>query len=535
MSIVVRLMASFIGIIVIYNLLLWGVVGDFRSRSMTLLEQSEVSVQLVDHSRGSWDAFRDVRDFSGTVLSMVEPLDSIEVDVKFNELYGLFYSELEIIKRLAAEKPGLKEKVEKAELLATEWRKQMQSRLSSANSLSLPTDITMSAQSSELETVINGLVESTVAGAKALSEKTIADMESRQSQAILLTLAVAAATLVLSALLAWTISRPVKQLGQRMKTLAEGDLDSPVPFITKKDEIGAMARALRVFHEAAEAQQKLSTSIGLAVNNLKSSSGQLTDIAGTTRDDMRQQQTRVEQISSYIQRTAEELQQVGEQTAEVLNQSMFAADRTTQITSEVASSNQTVNDSVQQMEMVVETISRLKDDSVKVGEVLQVITGIAEQTNLLALNAAIEAARAGEHGRGFSVVADEVRSLANMTQESAQKIQGMIHNIQDGTQSAVDAIGRSRELAHHNQEAMVTMTGSLSEVKEAVTSVSDSNAITADHAKGHMKRMQDVASDVAAMTESSKAALLQADRLAEVSGALDQLSQHLQELTARKA
>jgi len=214
----------------------------------------------------------------------------------------------------------------------------------------------------------------------------------------------------------------------------------------------------------------------------------------------------------------------------VLEHSKQAAEKTIRIGAEVSSSSETVNESVEQMEMVVNAISRLKDDSVKVGEVLQVITGIAEQTNLLALNAAIEAARAGEHGRGFSVVADEVRSLANMTQESAQKIHAMIQNIQDGTQSAVDAIGRSRELVHRNQEAMSSVNGSLGEVRDAVTSVSEKNELTAEQTRQQLTRMAEVTRSIGSLSDASKAALKDADRLSEVSQALDQLSKHLSDL-----
>ncbi|TNC92059.1 MAG: methyl-accepting chemotaxis protein, partial [Thalassolituus sp.] len=134
---------------------------------------------------------------------------------------------------------------------------------------------------------------------------------------------------------------------------------------------------------------------------------------------------------------------------------------------------------------------------------------------------------------GFSVVAEEVRSLANMTQESAQKIQSMIQNIQGGTQSAVDAISRSQELTHRNQEAMTNVSAALGEVHEAVVSVSEMNERTAEKTRQQLVRMDDVSRNISGLNEASRAALQDADRLSEVSGALDSLSRHLTDLMAR--
>ncbi|WP_370293845.1 methyl-accepting chemotaxis protein [Thalassolituus sp.] len=533
MNIITRLLVSFGGLILFYNLALWGFFSGFTERSSGMLQQSERTIQAVDQSRAAWDAFRDVRDYTSGVLAMIQPLNSSEVDQEFKRLYRTFSERLALVESLSSGQPQLAATAAEARTLAEGWKQQMLSRLSASNSTALPSAIATADRGTQLEAAINTLVADTVAGARVLATSTQQEMDETGRNTALMAIAFAIAAVGFSGFLAWTISKPIRRLSARMSALAGGDSGTRVPYADKNDEIGEMARALRVFRDAAQARDELEHSIDDAVKSLRSNADNLTSIAAQTRSGLQQQKKTVDEVNNHISETVSELNAVGEQTTGLLEQSRDAAEKTTGIGADVKASSTAVNDSVQQMGMVVETISRLKDDSVKVGEVLQVISGIAEQTNLLALNAAIEAARAGEHGRGFSVVADEVRSLANMTQESAQKIQSMIQNIQGGTQSAVDAISRSQELTHRNQEAMTNVSAALGEVHEAVVSVSEMNERTAEKTRQQLVRMDDVSRNISGLNEASRAALQDADRLSEVSGALDSLSRHLTDLMAR--
>ncbi len=147
---------------------------------------------------------------------------------------------------------------------------------------------------------------------------------------------------------------------------------------------------------------------------------------------------------------------------------------------------QAVDDIVKLAKTVVDTaevVHKLRDDSEQIGSVLEVIKGVAEQTNLLALNAAIEAARAGEQGRGFAVVADEVRTLASRTQESAGEIQSMIERLQSGTSEAAEVIEASQEKAQETVARAKLAGNSLDSISEAVNSINRGNGNIASAAE----------------------------------------------------
>ncbi|MFM8454465.1 MAG: methyl-accepting chemotaxis protein [Gammaproteobacteria bacterium] len=126
-----------------------------------------------------------------------------------------------------------------------------------------------------------------------------------------------------------------------------------------------------------------------------------------------------------------------------------------------------------EVQSTAEAIHDLEAQSDKIGTILDVIRGIAEQTNLLALNAAIEAARAGEQGRGFAVVADEVRTLAQRTQQSTEEIQGMISQLQSGAKKAVSVMEQGRRQASGSVEQAAAAGESLQKIASSVSKVAD--------------------------------------------------------------
>lgn len=535
MKITTKLMLSFVSIIAVYTFVLWLFVGDSSVRSEALLRQSNLSLTAVNYSRAAWDSFRDAREYEKKVLDMTQPVNSDQVKKTFEGYYGRFSENLDAAKKSYPVDSTFYKGLSDIQQKAANWHDQVLDHLSASDSQALPSLIGLDRLSESLNTSINELVESTFTSAEHLAEKTGQDIADTQQRALMIAVIIGALCFALSAGLAWSISRPIIRLRGCMSDLVAGKYDQVIPYADKNNEIGEMAKALDVFKENGQQRHQVESEINNAVISLRDHAEDLVSFTLKTSDSLEKQLAVVDEVGKQIAETSNDLNSVSQDTGEMLTYSRKAHEDTAQISSEIAASSSAVEDSVKQMEMVVETISRLKDDSIKVGEVLQVITGIAEQTNLLALNAAIEAARAGEHGRGFSVVADEVRSLATMTQESAEKIQAMIHGIQSGTQQAVEVIGRSRDLTHKNQDAMTGVTDALRGIRESVEAVSQKNEDTARRTQQQLERMTNVDSSIRGMSSLSSETLSGADNLKNISSELKNLSQHLSGIVLKKA
>ena len=193
----------------------------------------------------------------------------------------------------------------------------------------------------------------------------------------------------------------------------------------------------------------------------------------------------------------------------------------------VNSTIQTIESLAQEISSSSNTITNLKQSTDEINNILNVILGIAEQTNLLALNAAIEAARAGEQGRGFAVVADEVRHLAQNTQNATQQIETMIQQLQAGTTKAVEAMKNSHERSSNAVSQVREEGATLSNISQAISQIramNDSISTTAEEQAAvttEVRRNVDTISAIAERTNESITAISErSDQLASLASQL---------------
>ncbi len=196
---------------------------------------------------------------------------------------------------------------------------------------------------------------------------------------------------------------------------------------------------------------------------------------GETAQAVEQQRNEIDQVATAVTQMSASVQEVARNTSQAAGSAQEAQDAAAEGNTAVSEAITSIRAMAEEIKRTANVIHELDTHSAAIGSVLDVINGIAEQTNLLALNAAIEAARAGENGRGFSVVADEVRTLAGRTQQSTQEIKATIDQLQQGTKKAVAAMQAGQARSHDSVDKTTRAGEFLQAINEAVSTISQMN------------------------------------------------------------
>ncbi|MGR6874179.1 methyl-accepting chemotaxis protein [Pseudomonas sp. HK3] len=255
---------------------------------------------------------------------------------------------------------------------------------------------------------------------------------------------------------------------------------------------------------------------------LSDASKGLANISDLANKNTLKQQNETDQVATAMNEMTASIQEIAQSTNDAQEAAKQATTRSKDGRSIGQRSSSLLNSFMEEIENTADILTNLEGESQNIGSVVDVINGIAEQTNLLALNAAIEAARAGEQGRGFAVVADEVRTLAQRTQTSTQEIRDLVERLQKGTQNSVVAMKNGQTKADECRKVVEEGQSSLELIEQSVQSIFDMNI----HIATALEEQSAVANDInRSVTSISDIAVESADSAQHVSKASNQLSE----------
>jgi methyl-accepting chemotaxis protein len=349
------------------------------------------------------------------------------------------------------------------------------------------------------------------------------------------TILIGVIALILGLLLSWlvarTITRPLCVTVTTLQDIAEGEGDLTQRLdASGKDELSRLADAFNRF--TAKIQQ-LVQQVASATGQLHNSTDRMNAITTETERGISEQQSETDQVATAINEMAATVQEVARSAAAAADSAATADKQAVHGQQEVGQTIRDITALAGDVEQAASAMQQLETDSRNIGAVLDVIRGVAEQTNLLALNAAIEAARAGEQGRGFAVVADEVRVLAQRTQKSTQEIESMIGQLQEAAVAAARTMEKGRARAQDTVNQARSAGESLDAIAAAVGVISDMNTQIASAVEEQSAVAEELNKNISNISRIAEMSAEGSHQTAAASGEIRNLADQLDSLVGR--
>lgn len=338
-------------------------------------------------------------------------------------------------------------------------------------------------------------------------------------------IAVTAVAFLIAIVLGWVLTRsitkPINEAVDVANKVASGDLTVNVQS-QRGDEFGQL---LTAFATMITKLRELIREIETGASSIASSSEELSTVTNQTSKGVAEQQSQTDQVATAMNEMVATVNDVAKSAEAAFEAANQASERSGNGERAVTETLDLVADLNKQSANVMKQLSGLQMETNNIATVLDVIKSVADQTNLLALNAAIEAARAGEHGRGFSVVADEVRSLAQRTQSSAAEIETLISTLVSSADTSVTSMETGNKLAEQTLEraqlagtVIQEMAQGVEEIRQynsQIATAAEEQSSVAEEINQNVTLIRDVGDQSAASTEQVSAASEELARLAE--------------------